>query len=384
MKIPDDDGKAAAVPESPYSSDDKADWKTESKKWNRGQTSSSSRDLSPWDDDGSEYRKRAMTSHPDRHGFYMRHARRMNSCDDDYEYEDRRRERRPASKTSMNRSRENFDSEAQNWYHRTWSPEEDGRSFERCSYERSTYGPPYEKRDQKSLPYTYDRYIYKGYDKRKYYQYGRPYDVDDYDDYENDRMKRKEYMDDVYHDNASNFSGRSGAKMTKDKRSFDRDSTESFDSNGRRRKSFGSGNMDAYNSLDYKTRYSSAERKRALRKSTKNPRSNEEEYEQDSDAEGSTHRTPDTRSLQRRPRKNSGSSPSAFSFGMCFKSTCTQTEDKRAIFLSKIIDVAAGQKAWTRPASASESERKLAEARKLNQAFSGSDGEKERGYVLSR
>lgn len=245
----------------------------------------------------------------------MRHARRMNSCDDEYEYEDRRRDRRPMSKSSMNRSRDNFDSES--WHQRTWSPEDDGRSFERCSYERSTYGPPYEKRDLKSLPYTYDRYVYKGaYDKRKYYQYGRPYDGDDYEDYENDRMKRKEYMDDMYHDNASNFSGRSGSKMSKEKRSFDRDSTESFDSSGRRRKSFGSGNVDMYNSLDYKGRYSSTERKRGVRKANKNPRPNGKEYEQDSDGEESTHRTPDTRSLQRRPRKNSGSSPSAFNFGM--------------------------------------------------------------------
>lgn len=83
------------VPESPCSSDDKADWKADNKKWH-GHTSSSSRDLSPWDDD--EYRShRSLSSHPDRHGFYMRHARRMNSCDDDYEYEDektRRRDRR--------------------------------------------------------------------------------------------------------------------------------------------------------------------------------------------------------------------------------------------------------------------------------------------------
>lgn len=90
------------VPESPCSSDDKAEWKADgNKKW-RGHTSSSSRDLSPspWNDD--EYRaRRNLPTHPDRHGFYMRHARRMNSCDDDYEYEDekaRRRDRRNNSK----------------------------------------------------------------------------------------------------------------------------------------------------------------------------------------------------------------------------------------------------------------------------------------------
>lgn len=44
------------------------------------------------------------------------------------------------------------------------------------------------------------------------------------------------------------------------------------------------------------------------------------------------------------------------------------------------IDVTqtAGQRSWKRPASASESERKLAENRRLNPAVSGSDGEKDR------
>lgn len=91
------------VAESPCSSDDKADWKGDGKKW-RGHTSSSSRDLSPWDDD--EYKShRSLSSHPDRRGFYMRHARRMNSCDDEYEYEDekaRRRDKRNNGKNNNN------------------------------------------------------------------------------------------------------------------------------------------------------------------------------------------------------------------------------------------------------------------------------------------
>lgn len=89
------------VGESPYSSDDKADWKVDGKKWPKGHTSSSSRDLSPWDDDAPDHRRRGVPSHPDRRGFYMRHARRMNSCDDEYEYEgemERRRERRTMTK----------------------------------------------------------------------------------------------------------------------------------------------------------------------------------------------------------------------------------------------------------------------------------------------
>lgn len=391
------------VAESPYSSDDKADWKVDNRKWPRGHTSSSSRDLSPWDDDGSDYKRRGISSHPDRHGFYMRHARRMNSCDDEYEYEGemgRRRDRRNVSKSSMNRSRENFDSDSQNWYHpnpnnhRAWSPTEDvencerPRSFERSSYERCTYGPPYEKRDPKSSTYASDRHIYKGYDKRKYYRdYGRP-EYDDYDDYDQ-RMKsgRKEYVDDMY-ENSSNFGMRSN-KVSKDyfyereKRSFDGESTESFDSNGRRRKSFGSGDM--YNSLDYRERYASADRKRSLRKLNKNQRSNEEEYEQDSDGDPGVHRAPiETRSLQRRPRKSSGSSPWDGEGKFIFYDLMLLKKVKNFFFsivFTADVTPTTGQKAWKRPASASESERKLAENRRvLNQALSGSDGEKDRRY----
>jgi len=92
--------------ESPCSSDPRDDgWSKQQRRWakkERQQTSSSSRDLSPWDDETPEYLKRrqlaaAQMAHPhqpqmppqpqhtDRHGYYMRHARRMNSCDEDYE-----------------------------------------------------------------------------------------------------------------------------------------------------------------------------------------------------------------------------------------------------------------------------------------------------------
>lgn len=326
---------AKGIGESPCSSEDKNDWKTEqeyNKKWPRAHTSSSSRDLSPWDDDAPEYRGRRGVP-PDRHGFYMRHARRMNSCDDDYEYEEemaKRRERRVATKSGMSRSRENCDSDTQ-WYHsgnhHSWSPQDDdencdrNRSFERSSYERSTYGPPYEKRD---------RAMYKGYDKRRYYrgEYNRPgydyeYDSQDrkmayYDEYDpRSRGNRKEY-DDVYEPTVYKRSHKDYF-YDREKRSFDRESNESFDSNGRRRKSFGSGDMygslDSRGREDYRERYSSADRKRTVRKMNKSLRSNEEEYEQDSEAEVEVRKGPgDTRSLQRtsqsgRPRKSSGSSP---------------------------------------------------------------------------
>lgn len=67
--------------ESPCSSDGPKDWKG-NKRWPKGQTSSSSRDLSPWDDEANEYKKRIPPN--DRHGFYSRN-KRLNSCDDDYE-----------------------------------------------------------------------------------------------------------------------------------------------------------------------------------------------------------------------------------------------------------------------------------------------------------
>lgn len=206
---------------------------------------------------------------------------------------------------------------SQNWYHpsnhRSWSPADDencdhGRSFDRCSYERSTFGPPYEKRDLKSLAYSSDRHIYKGYDKRKFC---RDYEYGNYD--QPGKSTRKNYMDEMY-ENSSNFSMRSKVPKEyfyeREKHSFDRDSTESFESNGRRRKSFGSGG-DMCSSFNYRERYLSADRKRAMRKASKSQRTNEEEYEPDSDADPAVHRLPptETRSLQRRPRKTSGSSP---------------------------------------------------------------------------
>lgn len=165
----------------------------------------------------------------------------------------------------------------------------------------------------KSMPYSSDRHLYKGYEKRKYYDkrdYGRPYEIDDYSSYE--QRARKGYVDEVY-ENSSNFSVRTKPPKEyfyeREKHSFDRDSTESFESSGRRRKSFGSGEMGG--NFNYRERYSSADRKRSFRKANKNQRSNEDEYEQDSDADPSMHRLPptETRSLQRRPRKSSGSSP---------------------------------------------------------------------------
>lgn len=258
----------------------------------------------------------------------------MHSGDDDYEYEEEvakshRDKRLKASAMGRNR-----DAGDPSWYHpnnhHSWSPQDDeengergSRSFERSSYERSTYGPPYEKRE------SYDcRKDYKIYDKKKYYRdYDRPsYDRDFdeygdsdrkgayYDDYDQRSKSRKDY------DEFEPGFKRGGQRSSKeyfykvDKRSFDRESGESYDSAGRRRKSFGSGDMygSADSREDFRERYTSAEKIRGMRKGPKQ-RSNEE-YEQDSEGDVVLRRGPgDTRSLQRpalsRPRKSSGSSP---------------------------------------------------------------------------
>lgn len=88
----------ASIPESPCSSDDKDELKVlNSRKWPKGHTSSSSRDVSPreaspWDDEFGEgnnggRRRVSPGVASDRQGHYMRHGRRMDSCDEDYEYE---------------------------------------------------------------------------------------------------------------------------------------------------------------------------------------------------------------------------------------------------------------------------------------------------------
>ncbi|EAT40004.1 AAEL008229-PA [Aedes aegypti] len=173
--------------ESPCSSDPKDEWKNEreyARRWpTKGHTSSSSRDVSPWDEDGPEYRKRPPSQHhPPTSGERYHHPRmpprRINSNDEEYDEDikDRSERRRRMKGGQMGtRSRDNFDDE--HWYHerQSWSPTEEderpdrSRSFDRNAYERSTYGPPYEKREPKSLP-PYDRRDYKNYDKRKYYR----------------------------------------------------------------------------------------------------------------------------------------------------------------------------------------------------------------------
>ncbi|XP_037905008.1 protein disabled isoform X3 [Hermetia illucens] len=378
------------LPESPCSSDGKDEWKGEQyvKKWPKGQTSSSSRDLSPWDDETSDYKKRPP-DRTDRHGYYMRHARRMNSCDDDYDYDEevsKRRERRVKSHTS--RSKENFEPDSQNWYHASshhhWSPPEEddarARGFDRNLFECGTYGPLL--RDHKMAPpmSSYDR----RYEKRKYYrEYCRPdYEFESYGESPDVKERKMMYYGEKgrrdYENMYEECFGRDGRGSKsrdffydRDRKSFDRDSVESYDSASRRQRSFGSG--DVYGSLDsreeFRERYmGGGEKTRSLRKSIK-MRSNED-YEPDSENGDHVRRGPtDTRSLQRpsqnaRIRKSSGSSH-------------WDGEDT----VPAPVPQVSSQKGWKRPSSASESERRLAENRRvLCHTLSGSDGEKDRRF----
>ncbi|KAL5292877.1 DAB2 family protein [Megaselia abdita] len=363
--------------ESPCSSDGPKDWKG-NKRWPKGQTSSSSRDLSPWDDEANDYKKRIPPN--DRHGFYARNSKRLNSCDDDYDYEEEmalRRERK--IKGGMSRSRDNFDFEPPSWYsgsgHHSWSPQDyeeaRARAFERGGYDRTTYGPPfYDKRDKMSSHSFYDR---RGYDKRKYYRdrdySGRTptsnYDFESYNEsYDKMSSKGRRDYENVYDEEFRGY-GKSRPEYFYEGKSFDRESNESFESVGRRRRSFGSG--DVYGSLesreDFRDRYT-GEKARSLRKGMNKIRSGVScEFDQDSENDihvrrGMAPLSLDSRSLQRpvsgsRIRKSSGSSP---------------------------WDVAEADahtpKNWKRPASATESERR----RNLGQTPTGSDGEKDKRF----
>lgn len=418
--------------ESPCSSDPRDDgWSKQQRRWakkERQQTSSSSRDLSPWDDETPEYLKRrqlaaAQMAHPhqpqmqpppDRHGYYMRHARRMNSCDEDYDYDaefmarrdqQQQQQQQRKFKHGLSRSRDNFDLDSPSWYHHpahhTWSPQEieqaRARSFERAAYERSSYGPPppiYDKRGQLRSKYRgdhrdRDRERERERDRdREYRDYARPsYDFD----YENVYEERGGRSPMAYKP------GRGGADYMydrerdrdRDRKSFDRESLESYESANRRRRSFGSGN-DVYGSLDSREDYRGERdrererdreqmKTRSLRKPTttsgKLRISGDIDYEQDSEQD--FQQRPGVRSLQR-PSQLGGDVglPSSAAGGSqrLRKSSGSSPWDGEEPTLP-------GQKSWKRPASAAETERRLAESRRaaaLGQT--PSDGEKERRF----
>ncbi|XP_037940415.1 protein disabled [Teleopsis dalmanni] len=419
--------------ESPCSSDPREEgWNKGSvnvgRRWtkkDRQQTSSSSRDLSPWDDEAPDFQKQkrhpmpqmpAGQTHvqPDRHGYYMRHARRMNSCDEDYDYEDDFNNRRDQRKFKhgLSRSRDNFDLDSPSWYHHsqhhTWSPQDIDqasnsriRGFERAAYERSTYGPPiYDKRGM-PMPATVSSYDRRsGYDKRKYYRdYARPnYEFEEYADsstiqeryrdggsFEKLKVGRRSDYENVYDDGRlpTNYKTRTTEYMyERDRKSFDRESVESYESATRRRRSFGSG--DVYGSLesreDFRDRYmGGAERTRSLRKGMKLRATGDIEYE---DSESDLHQRArgapvDTRSLQR------PSQLAASSGGVVSSSQARMRKSSGSSPWDGEDPPLPGQKPWKRPSSAADNERRLVENRRataLGHTPSGSDGEKDRRF----
>ncbi|XP_058980454.1 protein disabled isoform X2 [Musca domestica] len=298
----------------------------------RQNTSSSSRDLS-WDEDqggggmmGSGHimdgygQTKRMAGPPqsnltaERLGYYRRHARRMNSCDEDYDYEQEfsasNRSRDPCKhKRNISRSRDNFDMDSPGWYHHhpggpthpphhTWSSQDieqvRGRSFDRSAYERTTYGPPiYDKRGvgpPLSSTSSYDRRSAGvsggpgiGYDKRsgKYYR-GEPstrtsnaeriYSLDDFDEMLAATGKIPPHLAAMYEEMKAaccspqmmvgGHRQRSSDYMyERDRKSFDRESLESYDGSNvpqrRRRRSYDSGGMpsDPYGSCDSRDDY---------------------------------------------------------------------------------------------------------------------------------
>uniref|UniRef100_A0A182T588 Uncharacterized protein n=1 Tax=Anopheles maculatus TaxID=74869 RepID=A0A182T588_9DIPT len=329
-------------PESPCSSDPKDEWtkpdlREYGRRWpSKGHTSSSSRDVSPWDEEGPDYRKRSSMHPPVGGDPSMRHhhptsgeryhhprmpPRRINSNDEDYDddmvvVKDQRGQQRRRMKSGVgSRSRDNFEDE--HWYHDhhvgpTWSsPTEDeetrgppggergSRSFDRNAYERSTYGPPYEKREPKSLPPAYDRRDYKGYDKRKYYREREPsrggsggrYDYDPYAGDAGYGGRRPDYDDGMYEPRPSRDSRAAREYFyERERKSFDRESNESYDSRERQR-SFGSGG-DIYGSLDSRAeyrerdRYLSLDKSRSLRRGLRNAGSARLDQDLDQDSEG--------------------------------------------------------------------------------------------------
>lgn len=369
--------------ESPCSSDPKDEWKNEreyARRWpTKGHTSSSSRDVSPWDEDGPEYRKRPPSQHhPPTSGERYHHPRmpprRINSNDEEYDEDikDRSERRRRMKGGQMGtRSRDNFDDE--HWYHerQSWSPTEEderpdrSRSFDRNAYERSTYGPPYEKREPKSLP-PYDRRDYKNYDKRKYYrERGRPnYDYDPYGEgYDQRMMKGRMDYEEVYERGPRDSRTAREYFYERDRKSFDRDSNESYE-----RRSFGSG--DIYGSLDSRgdyrdrDRYLSLDKSRSLRRGMRNAGSARlDDPDQDSDGEIVGGRRGDTNSLHRSSQNIRG------------KQHQVIDDEVWGVSMS-------GKPGWKRPSSASEQERRYNESRRMmtNATLVGSDGEKDRRF----
>uniref|UniRef100_A0A1I8NVB6 PID domain-containing protein n=1 Tax=Stomoxys calcitrans TaxID=35570 RepID=A0A1I8NVB6_STOCA len=407
----------------------------------RQNTSSSSRDLS-WDEDqgvvGSghmmDYAQGKRVSGPsqgslttERLGYYRRHARRMNSCDEDYEYEQdfsSGRSRDPCKhKRNISKSRDNFDMDSPGWYHHhggpshpshhTWSSQEieqaRGRSFDRSAYERTTYGPPiYDKRGVgPPLPPTssYDRRSVTsgGYEKRNKYYRGdagvrQPnsehlYSLDDFDEMLAATGKIPPHLAAMYEEMKSDCCSpqmgghrqrTSDYMYERDRKSFDRESLESYEGSHaptrRRRRSYDSGGMpsDPYGSCDSRDEYNrdrcfmTAEKSRSLRKSLKSLRvSGDIDYDQDSEKEyhyREQRARCDTRSLQRPSQLSTQGGAGGIGAINTLGSQSRIRKSSGSSPWDGEEPPMPGQKvsssSWKRPSSAADAERRLAESRR--------------------
>jgi disabled homolog 2 len=238
----------------------------------------------------------------------------MNSCDEEYDEEYERRQhaasqRARGFKGNVHRSREILNSgENPNWRYpnEQWSDDEDderiqdrSRQFDRNAL-RSTYGPPYDKREPKSLPY--DRRVH---DKRsKYYRPNRnePYEYDPYDvPPPSGRGKSRKEFDD-YEPGAFERGSRESRSAReffydRDRKSFD--SNESYESGGRGGHRMGSGEI--YGSYESRGEYRDRERYFAGQsRPRRSHRSRGELNDEDSEEEQGQRRiTESTGSLQR-------------------------------------------------------------------------------------
>lgn len=363
--------------ESPCSSDDKNEYKQREKeyhrRWPKAHTSSSSRDVSPWDEDASHTpqsgdirrRPRPPQHHETHHHSTDRYVRpppprrRRNSCDEEYEEEYERRPMPPRlrpAKGVIYRSKEVLDSENPNWHYppEQWSDEDETerierkRPFDRNDL-RSSYGPAYDKRDQKNLPY--ERRDYKTHDKRsKYYRTNRnDYEYDPYEMQHPMRVKPSKKDFDDYEETFERGARESRSARDyfydRDRKSFD--SNESYDS-GRHR--MGSGEIcGSYEGVrrDYQDR-----EKYMNRSFRRNQR---------------TRGGPDDDTEEDAPRRPSGETGS-LQRPLAQRSKHIQLDDE-------VWGIGPGGKHWKRPSSASAGDRMSGSG-----GPSGSDGEKEKRF----
>lgn len=360
--------------ESPYSSDGKKE-KDYRRRWPQPpNTSSSSRDVSPWDEDTPnvhDTRRRYRAHHYDTHHHLTdRYARplplrrRINSCDEEYDDEYERRptsSRIRSSRSQVYRSKEVLESENPNWHYPSghWSDDdEDERTERKRPFDRSelrnSYGPPsHDKKNSKGV--LYERKDYRTNDKRsKFYRAGRnDYDYDPYD--MQLAIRGKAYKKDFegYEENFERGTRESRSVKDyfyeRDRKSFD--SNESYDSGRKHR--IGSGEIcGSFEGCRFDYRDRDRHVNRSLRRNQR-ARAGPE----DDDTEEDT------------PRKVLGET------GSLQRSALAGQRSKHIQLDDEVWGMGPGGKQWKRPSSASAGEKISSSG-----CLSGSDSEKDKRF----